>query len=134
MRVPVCLGFLLLATAAHAQSTPTTVNRQTNSVTTTGQGYGATTTRTSSTTTYTTTITRNPGGYQPMGAGAATTRWDIDVIGAECRPLDALRASWCRNNARTQALCGSQPFRASDSLAAFSRKRLGGKEYGSSLT
>ena len=39
---------------------------------TTGTGATATTTqvsRTSSGATYTTTITRSPGGYQPMGAG-----------------------------------------------------------------
>lgn len=73
MRVFVCLGFLLAATAANAQGYTTTVNRATNTVTTTGNGYTATTTRssTSSTgaTTYTTTVTRAPGGYQPMGNG-----------------------------------------------------------------
>ena len=65
-------GFLIVATAAQAQSYTTTVNRETKTVTTSGPGYSSSTTQTSqsgTTTTYTTTITRNPGGYQPMGAG-----------------------------------------------------------------
>ncbi|HLZ01680.1 MAG TPA: hypothetical protein VKR55_05935 [Bradyrhizobium sp.] len=72
MRVFVCLGLLLAATAANAQGYTTTVNRATNTVTTTGNGYTATTTRTSNSSggaTYTTTVTRAPGGYQPMGSG-----------------------------------------------------------------
>jgi hypothetical protein len=71
MRVLSCLTFLFVVTAAHAQSTTTTVNRETNTVTTTGQGFSATTqqtAKTGTTTTYTTTITKT-GGYQPMGAG-----------------------------------------------------------------
>jgi hypothetical protein len=71
MRLLVCLGFLLAANAAEAQTYVTTVNRSTDSVTTTGSGYSATTKRTShtsSTSTYTTTVTR-VGVYRPMGAG-----------------------------------------------------------------
>lgn len=71
MKFLICLGFLLAATAASAQGYTTTVDRAANSVTT-GHGYTATTTQTSSSPngrTYTTTITRAPGGYQPMGAG-----------------------------------------------------------------
>jgi hypothetical protein len=71
MRIFVCLGFLLAASAADAQTYNTTVNPATNTVTTTGNGYTATTTRSSNSssgTTYTTTVTRT-GGYQPMGSG-----------------------------------------------------------------
>ena len=86
MRVLVWFGFVLVATAAQAQSYTTTVNRETNTVTTTGPGYSASTTqisRTATSTTYTTTITRNPGGYQPMGAGGyhPMRRAFIDQVG-----------------------------------------------------
>ncbi len=67
MRVLVCLGFVLAATAAEAQNT-TTINRETRSVTTSGNGYGATTRQVSHTTSVT-TITRTTGGYHPMGQG-----------------------------------------------------------------
>src|SRR5690348_13174669 len=72
MRVFVCFGFLLAATAAHAQTYTTVVNGNTKTVTTTGPTATATTVMTSnngSTRTYTTTITKNGGsGYQPMGS------------------------------------------------------------------
>jgi hypothetical protein len=71
MRAFIGLGFLLAANAADAQTYVTTVNRSTDSVTTTGGGYRPTrtqTSHTSSTSTYTTTITR-AGVYRPMGAG-----------------------------------------------------------------
>jgi hypothetical protein len=71
MRAFVCLGVLLAAGAAQAQTYTTTVSPDRQSVTTTGNGYSATTTRTSGSpngSTYTTTVTRS-GGYQPMGSG-----------------------------------------------------------------
>ena len=71
MRIFVCLGFLLAAGAANAQTYTTTVDRSNNTVTTIGNGYTSTTTQTSRSSTgstYTTTITRS-GGYQPMGSG-----------------------------------------------------------------
>ncbi len=71
MRIVVCLGFLLAATAANAQTYTTVVNREANTVTTVGPSATATTTqvaRSSTSATYTTTVVRNPGGYQPMGA------------------------------------------------------------------
>jgi hypothetical protein len=70
MRFFVCFGFLLAATAAQAQTYTTVVNGNTKTVTTTGPNATATTVQTSSsgsTRTYTTTITKNGGGYQPMG-------------------------------------------------------------------
>ena len=70
MRFFVCLGFLLAATAAQAQTYTTVVNSQAKTVTTTGPNATATTVQTSNngtTRTYTTTITKNSGGYQPMG-------------------------------------------------------------------
>jgi hypothetical protein len=72
MRVFVCFGFLLAATAAQAQTYTTVVNSNTKTVTTTGPTATATTVMTSksgSTATYTTTITKNGGSYQPMGSG-----------------------------------------------------------------
>ena len=69
MRFIACLGLLLAATAANAQTYTTVVNREANTVTTTGPSSTAPTTRvarTSTSSTYTTTITRI-GGYQPMG-------------------------------------------------------------------
>jgi hypothetical protein len=72
MRVFICLGLLLLAGAAQAQSTTTTVIRDTNSVTTSGSAYRTVTTRTSrssSGVTYiTTVVTRTNSAYHPMGA------------------------------------------------------------------
>jgi hypothetical protein len=71
MKVLVCFGFLLAATAANAQTYTTVVDRDAKTVTTTApNGTTATTTqvsRSSSGATYTTTIAR-PGGYQPMGS------------------------------------------------------------------
>jgi hypothetical protein len=70
MRVLVCFGFLLAATSAQAQTYTTVVNSQAKTVTTTGPNATATTVQTSNngtTRTYTTTITKNSGGYQPMG-------------------------------------------------------------------
>jgi hypothetical protein len=72
MRILICLGLMLAATAADAQTYTTIVNRETKTSTTTGPTATATTTevaRTANSTTYTTTVTRNGGGYQPMGAG-----------------------------------------------------------------
>jgi hypothetical protein len=72
MRVFVCFGFLLAVTAAQAQTYTTVVNGNTKTVTTTGPTATATTVLTSkpgSTATYTTTVTKNSGGYQPMGSG-----------------------------------------------------------------
>jgi hypothetical protein len=71
MKVLVCFGFLLAATAANAQTYTTIVNSQAKTVTTTGPNSTVTTTqveRTSNGATYTTTVTRT-GGYQPTGAG-----------------------------------------------------------------
>jgi hypothetical protein len=71
MRVSVCLGFVLAAGVANAQTYTTTVNRTSNTTTITGSGFTAATAQTSRTTntvTYTTTV-RRTGGYQPMGAG-----------------------------------------------------------------
>jgi hypothetical protein len=71
MKAFVCLGFLLAATAADAQSVTTVVNRDNGTVTSTGPTTTVRTVQTSrvgNTTTYTTTVTRT-GGYQPMGAG-----------------------------------------------------------------
>jgi hypothetical protein len=71
MKVWICLGSLLAATAANAQTYTTVVNREAKTVTTTGPTATATTVqtaRTGTTATYTTTITRT-GGYQPMGPG-----------------------------------------------------------------
>jgi len=72
MRILTCLGFLLAATGANAQTYTTVVNREAKMVTTTtGPTATATTTqiaRTSTSATYTTTVTRT-GGYQPMDSG-----------------------------------------------------------------
>jgi hypothetical protein len=71
MKALICVGLLLAATAANAQTYTTVVNREANSVTTTGPTATATTTqvsRNATGATYTTTITRT-GGYQPMGGG-----------------------------------------------------------------
>src|ERR1700740_433488 len=67
MKVFVCLGFVLAAGVANAQTYTTTVNRTTNSTSTTGGGFTAATqtSRTTNTVTYTTTV-RRTGGYQPM--------------------------------------------------------------------
>jgi hypothetical protein len=75
MRVLACLGFLLVATAAQAETWTTTTNRETQTVTTNGSGYTTTTrqvSRSSSTTTTYSTVSR-PHGYQP----AATIRFRI---------------------------------------------------------
>ena len=75
MRILVCLGFMLAATAANAETYTTVVNRDAKTVTTTApNGATATTTQTSRSATgatYTTTVNR--GGYQPMGAGYSPT-------------------------------------------------------------
>jgi hypothetical protein len=70
MKALLCLGFLLAATAANAQTYTTTVSADKKTVITTGPNVTATTqiSRNANVTTRTTTITRN-GGYQPMGAG-----------------------------------------------------------------
>jgi TPP-dependent pyruvate/acetoin dehydrogenase alpha subunit len=71
MRVFVCLSVVLAAGVAQAQTYTTTVNRDSHTVTTTGNGVTATTKQISSsstTATYTTIITRS-SGYHPMGAG-----------------------------------------------------------------
>lgn len=70
MRFLVCFGLLLAATSAQAQTYTTVVNGNTKTVTTTGPNATATTVQTSNngtTRTYTTTVTKNSGGYQPMG-------------------------------------------------------------------
>jgi hypothetical protein len=64
MRILVCLGFLLAATAASAQST--TVKRDGDTVTITGPT--STTTITRSANSFTTIVSRN-GSYQPTGRG-----------------------------------------------------------------
>ena len=73
MRAFVCFGFLLAATAAHAQTYTTVVNRDAKTATTTGPTSTATTVLTSrsgSTATFTTTVTPKGGpSYQPMGSG-----------------------------------------------------------------
>jgi hypothetical protein len=66
MRILTCLGFLLVATAASAQTYTTVVHRDTKTVTT-GPNTTTQIARTSTSTTYT-TVTRT-GAYQPMGAG-----------------------------------------------------------------
>ncbi|HET7492590.1 MAG TPA: hypothetical protein VFK01_11990 [Bradyrhizobium sp.] len=66
MRVFVCLGFLLAAHAANAQTYTTTVERSSNTVTTTGSGRTSTS-QTTSHSTYTTVVSR-PRRYQPTGA------------------------------------------------------------------
>jgi hypothetical protein len=71
MKFFVCLGFVLVATAADAETITTVVNRDTHTVTSTGPNATATavmTGRSGNTATFTTTVTRNSGGYQPMGA------------------------------------------------------------------
>ena len=70
MKAVFCLGFLLAATGANAQTYTTVVNRDAKTVTTTGPSATVTTTqtaRTSSGATYTTTVAPRSGGYQPMG-------------------------------------------------------------------
>ena len=69
MRILVCLGFLLAATAASAQST--SVKREGDTITITGPTSTTTITQVSrspNSSTYTTTVSRN-GSYQPTGAG-----------------------------------------------------------------
>jgi len=71
MRVLLCMGLVLAAGAASAQTSTTTVSPDKQSVTTVGNGY-STTMRTAKDANGSTTITitRTPvGGYQPMGAG-----------------------------------------------------------------
>jgi hypothetical protein len=70
MKVFTCLAFLLAASAANAETYTTVVNRDAKTVTVTGPNATAVTTQTSRTSngaTYSTTVTRNSGGYQPMG-------------------------------------------------------------------
>ncbi len=67
MRVFVCLGFLLAANAANAQTYTTTTDRSSNAVTTSSSGRTSTT-QTVSHSTSTTVVTR-PRRYQPTGAG-----------------------------------------------------------------
>ena len=70
MKALVCLGFVLAASAANAQTITTVVNRDSKTVTSTGPNATVTTVQTArngNTTTYTTTVTHT-GGYQPMGA------------------------------------------------------------------
>ncbi len=70
MKFFTCLAFLLAASAANAETYTTVVNRDAKTVTVTGPNATAVTTqtsRTSSGATYSTTVTRNNGGYQPMG-------------------------------------------------------------------
>ena len=70
MKAVFCLGFLLAASAANAQTYTTVVNRDAKTVTTTGPTSTVTTTQTARTATgatYMTTVKRN-GGYQPMGS------------------------------------------------------------------
>ena len=70
MKILVCLGFLLAATAANAQSA-SVVKREGNTVTITGPTTTTTITqvsRSANSSTYTTTVSRN-GSYQPAGAG-----------------------------------------------------------------
>jgi hypothetical protein len=70
MRLLVCLGFFLAATAANAQSA-TSIKSDGNTITITGPTATTTITRVSHSpngSTYTTTIRRN-GGYQPAGLG-----------------------------------------------------------------
>ena len=69
MRILVCLGFLLAATAASAQGT--SVKREGDTITITGPTSTTTITqvsRSANGSTYTTTVSRN-GGYQPTGRG-----------------------------------------------------------------
>lgn len=70
MRIVACVGFLLAATAAQAQTYTTIVDHDTR--TTTMSGPTGTVSVRSSTyggkTTYVTTVTKT-GAYQPMGAG-----------------------------------------------------------------
>jgi hypothetical protein len=68
MRSLICLGLLLAATAANAETYTTTVSSDRNTVTTTGPNVTATTqvSREGNVVTRTTTIQRT-GGYQPMG-------------------------------------------------------------------
>jgi Cu/Zn superoxide dismutase len=70
MRALVCLGLLLAATAANAETYTTTVSADRKTVTTAGPNVTATTTiaRDANGITRTTTITPN-SGYQPMGGG-----------------------------------------------------------------
>jgi hypothetical protein len=69
MRALICLGLLLAATAANAQTYTTTVSPDQRTVTTTGPTSTATTqiSRNANVVTRTTTITPN-SGYQPMGS------------------------------------------------------------------
>ena len=71
MRVLLCLGVVLAASAAQAQTYTTTFSPDKQTSTTVGGGY--TVTRQTSKDAYgstTVTITRTPtGGYRPLGAG-----------------------------------------------------------------
>jgi hypothetical protein len=69
MRALICVGFLLAATAANAQTYTTTVSADRSTVTTVGPNVTATTqiSRNNNVVTRTTTIQRT-GGYQPMGS------------------------------------------------------------------
>jgi len=69
MRILACLGFVLVASAASAQ-TYTTISRTTHSTTTSGGSFtepAKQVSRTTNSVTHITTVTRK-GGYQPMGS------------------------------------------------------------------
>jgi hypothetical protein len=68
MRALICLGLLLAATAANAQTYTTTVSEDRKTVTTTGPNVTATTTISRNANVITRTTTISPSsGYQPMG-------------------------------------------------------------------
>jgi hypothetical protein len=71
MRVLACLGFVLAATTAQAETWTTTTNSESRTVTNYGSGYTTTTNRVSRSSTTTTTYrtASRPHGYQPMGPG-----------------------------------------------------------------
>jgi hypothetical protein len=66
MRALICLGLLLAATAANAQTYTTTVSADRRTVTTTGATATTQISRNANVVTRTATITPN-SGYQPMG-------------------------------------------------------------------
>ena len=70
MRILICLGLLLVASAANAETYTTNVSADRKTVTTSGPGGSATTqiSRNGNVVTRTTTFTPSGGGYQPMGA------------------------------------------------------------------